>query len=225
MFYAKSQLHKGVQNLLNPNIVDLVNLCTERFLLNLPDEEFLKLKAIHEEPEVKYFNLNLKTNKNITYVHKNFSFNCINFNAPTDQGKEYLLFTESERIKLLRRQINSVTKEDNETTHFDALYENFSEYVKTSTCNLFYYKKDAHIKIHSHNWNEGAFHLLLHDIPDGSLEVMVGNETKHFTKKGEWFGFNTKTIHSAKMNGTFCKTISFLLPDYVNIIKENQQQS
>lgn len=75
-----------------------------------------------------------------------------------------------------------------------------------------FFKMEAHstLQAHSHSKKHLIFHLLLHDLKDGSCWLRAGSDTISICKKGEYLIFDYSLEHESKNNSAIDR-INFVI--------------
>lgn len=76
-----------------------------------------------------------------------------------------------------------------------------------------FYNKGCRVVTHQHSEGIITYHILLNDITEGELVVTVKEETKAFSKAGEYFLFRPTDPHSAVITGHNCNCLMINVPD------------
>lgn len=220
MFYTESDLKLGVDIAIEADVVNLAYECYEKYFSRPPKIEKNKIDEAMKCDFIKYFATPFHTEKADMIAYRPFNLNCTNWNKPSKTSLEITSFyVESETKKQYekRKDIYGAINHQNNKS-FIPLVKRFGEYLLNgSTASIIFYKQGAHVAPHAHDWTNGALHVILEDIIDGSLDVTIGKETKSLSKKGDWLGFDTKCIHTATMSGKYCKSLGFMLHNYATL--------
>lgn len=138
------------------------------------------------------------------------------FNVPTDHTlsvNQLIREAITSQCDLYKLHDNTQCK-----VYFQETLTHIAENLKNNFHSSYYmlYNYGANILTHSHSDGILTCHFLLKDIQDGLFTVGVGNETRSFSKAGEYFIFDPNTLHHAHLTG---KSALFLMVNVPNYIK------
>ena len=225
MFYNVEDLHFDLKSFLDTSILEQVIQGVKNFKKNAPSNELEKLVLIEKNINIKYLSLPIYISDPVELSeYKENEVVCPNFNAPSKTTLElnnFYLKEETQELNKFRLKIKSLSSSSRQTNkYFGELYSKLNNYKIPISGLITFFNEGAHIASHSHNQRGGVIHILMNNMENGYIEITVKGETKRFSKKGEWFGFDTKNIHSATIVGNKCNLFGLVLHDYINLRKD-----